>query len=115
MISNKNKEKLKHLWAWLRKNVINKDMLWAFLIAEIIFWAPCVIFVILAVTINPWFWTAFTAIVIFWTAPLTPGWALQIALALFIKKRIDRFHEKYIRVDKANKQNKENNDEKIEP
>lgn len=102
----KFKEKIKKLWAWLRKTIINKDMLWAFVIAEVIFWSPCVILAVLASTINPWFWTAFTAIVIFWSAPLTPGWALQIALAIFIKKRIDRFREKYIRIDKIKKSKK---------
>ena len=96
----KIKEKLIKFWTWLRKTIINKDMLLAFIIAEIIFWSPCAILAILAVSVNPWFWTAFTAIVIFWSAPLTPGWAIQIALAIFIKKRIDIFHEKYIRVDK---------------
>ncbi len=102
----KFKEKIKKFWAWLRHNVINKDMLLALIIAEIIFWSPCAILAILAGTISPWFWTGFTAIIIFWSAPFTPGWALQIALALLIKKGIDRFHQKYIRVD--NKNNKEN-------
>ena len=100
-MNNKFKEKLKKLWAWLRKTIINKDMLLAFIIAEIIFWSPCAVSAILAVTVSPWFWTVFTAIVIFWTAPLTPGWALQIALAIFIKKRIDNIHKKYIRAEKA--------------
>ena len=97
---SKFKEKLTKFWAWLRKTIINKEMLLAFLIAEIIFWSPCIILAILAETINPWFWTAFTAVVIFWSAPLTPGWALQIALAIFLKKHIDRLSKKYIRIDK---------------
>lgn len=94
------KEKIKKAWAWLRKTVFNRDMLLAFVITEVIFWSPCAIFAILAATVNPWFWTAFTAVILFWSAPFTPGWAIQIAMAIFIKKRIDRFHEKYIRVDK---------------
>lgn len=108
----KTKEKIKTAWKWLRKKIINKDMLLAFIIAEVIFWSPCAISAILASTISPWFWGIFTAIIVFWSAPLTPGWALQIALAVFIKKRIDRFHKKYIRVDTA--ENKENNGNKSE-
>ena len=103
MANKKTAEKIKQLWKWLRQNVINREMLWAFLIAEIIFWSPCAVFAILATTVNPWFWTVFTAIVIFWSAPLTPGWALQIALALFVKKRIDILKTKYVRVDKLQK------------
>lgn len=94
-MNTKFKEKIKKIWAWLRKTILNEDMFVAFVLAEIIFWLPCIILGILAMTITPWFWTAFTAIIIFWTAPLTPGWALQIALAIFIKKLIDRFHKKH--------------------
>lgn len=111
----KIKEKSKKLWSWLRKTVINKDMILAFIIAEVIFWSPCAILAILASMVNPWFWTGFTAVIVFWSAPLTPGWAIQIALALFIKKQIDRFHKKYIRVDNKDNNNIEkdnNNSEK---
>lgn len=95
MMTTTLKEKIKHLWAWLRKKVFNKDMLLAFIIAELIFWSPCIVLFILAITVNPWFWTGVTAIFVFWTAPLTPGWALQLAMAVFIKKMIDRFHKKH--------------------
>ena len=110
----KAKEKIKQAWAWLRKTIINKDMILAFIIAEIIFWSPCAILAILASMVNPWFWGAFTAIIVFWSAPFTPGWAIQIALTIFIKKRIDHFHEKYIRVDNKNSEDIEKNNDNIE-
>ena len=86
----KIKEKLIKFWAWLRKTVINKDMLLAIILAELIFWLPCIIVVTLAVTVDPMWWAVFGAIVLFWCAPFTPGWAIQIGLALIIKKVITR-------------------------
>lgn len=88
------KEKIKKFWSWLRKTILNKDMFLAFVIAELIFWLPCIIICVLAITLNSWWWTALTAIVLFWTAPFTPGWAIQIALAVFIKKLLDRARKK---------------------
>ena len=102
MITYKFKAKIKKFWAWLRKTILNKDMFIAFILAEVIFWSPCIVLGVLATTVNPWLWTAFTAIVVFWTAPLTPGWALQIALAIFIKKIMDRFYKKHPPQDQNN-------------
>ena len=86
---SKLKNKIKNTWLWLRKTVINKEMLLSFIIAEFIFWSPCIITGILAVTISDWWWTAFTAIIIFWAGPFTPALPLQIALAVLIKKIIN--------------------------
>ena len=86
----KIKEKLIKFWAWLRKTVINKDMLLAIILAELIFWLPCILVVTLAVTVDPMWWAVFGAIVLFWCAPFTPGWAIQIGLALIIKRVITR-------------------------
>lgn len=86
----KIKEKLIKFWAWLRKTVINKDMLLAIILAELIFWLPCIIVVVLAVAVDPMWWAVFGAIVLFWCAPFTPGWAIQIGLALIIKRVITR-------------------------
>lgn len=83
------KSKLKSMWKWLRKTVINKDMLLAFIISELIFWMPCILTGILAISVNPWWWTVFTAIIIFWAGPFTPAIPLQIGLAMFIKKIIN--------------------------
>lgn len=83
------KQKLKKIWTWLRKTVLNKDMLLAFIIAEFIFWSPCVVTGILALTISEWWWTLFTAIIIFWAGPFTPAVPLQIGLAVLIKKFIN--------------------------
>ena len=80
------KNKIKKLWAWLRKNALNKDMALSFVIAELIFWSPCIICGILALTVNAWWWTAFGLICAFWAGPFTPAVPLQIGLAILIKK-----------------------------
>lgn len=82
--------KWKKTWGWLRKNVFNKEMLVYVLIAEAIFWSPCIVSGILAITVNAWWWTVFGAICAFWTAPFTPAMPLQFALAILIKKIFER-------------------------
>lgn len=79
-------DKLKRMWAWLRKNVFNAEMFVFVLIAELIFWSPCIVTAILAWLINPWYWTAFSAICLFWTGPFTPAMPLQLGLAVLLKK-----------------------------
>jgi hypothetical protein len=76
---------MRRLWKWLRKNAINKEMLFWIIIAELIFWSPCIVTGILAFQ-NPWWWTAFGAICAFWAGPFTPAIPLQLALALVLKK-----------------------------
>ncbi len=83
---NDMKAKCKQLWQWLRKNVFNKEMLLWVIIAELIFWSPCIVTGFLALCVNKWWWTAFGAIVVFWSGPFTPAVPLQIALALGLKK-----------------------------
>lgn len=89
-IMSKANGKLKKIWLWLRKNVLNKQMILYVLIAEAIFWSPCIVTALLAVIISPWWWTAFGAICAFWSGPLTPAIPLQIGLAAFIKKLVER-------------------------
>lgn len=84
------KEKLKRLWQWLRKNVLNKEMFIWVIIAELIFWTPCIVTGLLAIIIDPWWWTAFGAICAFWAGPFTPAVPLQIALALGLKKLYEK-------------------------
>lgn len=60
-------------------------LLWV-IIAELIFWSPCIVTGFLALCVNKWWWTAFGAIVVFWSGPFTPAVPLQIALALGLKK-----------------------------
>lgn len=84
------KEKLKRLWQWLRKNVLNKEMFIWVIIAELIFWSPCIVTGLLAIIIDPWWWTAFGAICAFWAGPFTPAVPLQIALALGLKKLYEK-------------------------
>ena len=50
---------------------------------------------------NPWWWTAVSAILLFWSGPFTPAIPLQIGLAValkkfadFIKRRIKRRKDK---------------------
>ena len=79
------KNKLVSLWRWLRKNVLNKDMILWVLVAELIFWSPVIVTGLLAIIIDPWWWTACTAIMLFWAGPFTPAVPLQIGLALALK------------------------------
>ena len=80
------KERLRKTWKWLRKNVFNKEMFVFVLIAEAIFWSPCIATGLMALIINPWYWGAFGAIIAFWAGPLTPAVPLQIGLAIALKK-----------------------------
>ena len=80
------KEKIKKFWQWLRKNVLNKEMLIWIIIAEVIFWSPCIVTGFLAITVSSWWWTAFGAIIVFWSGPFTPAIPLQLALAVALKK-----------------------------
>lgn len=69
-------------------------MFLAVLIAEIIFWSPCIVMGILAVCVDPWYWSGFTAIIAFWAGPLTPAVLLQLGLATAIKKLLDKIFKK---------------------
>lgn len=80
------KERLKKIWRWARKEILNRQMLLWFIVAELIFWAPCIAGAILAVMINPWYWTVCTVYIAFWTLPLTPAIPLQLGLAYGLKK-----------------------------
>ena len=86
----KVKERTKKVWQWLRKNALNKQMIVYVLIAEAIFWSPCVVTALLALIVNPWWWTAFGAICAFWAGPFTPAVPLQIGFVVLIKKIVER-------------------------
>lgn len=60
------------------------------LIAELIFWSPVIVTAILALLINPWFWTATSAILLFWAGPFTPAVPLQLGLALALKGIVNK-------------------------
>ena len=98
------KIKLVSLWRWLRKNVLNKEMLLSVIIAELIFWSPVIVTGLLAIIIDPWWWTACTAIILFWAGPFTPAVPLQIGLAVLIKKLSSLIKRKI----NKNKEGKEN-------
>ncbi len=80
------KERIKKTWKWLRKHVLNREMLLWVIITEAIFWSPCIVTGLLAITVSQWWWTAFGAIIAFWAGPFTPAVPLQIALAMALKK-----------------------------
>lgn len=71
---------------WFKENITRKSFLICLLIAEAIFWSPCIVTCVLAIVISPWYWTIFTAIIVFWTGPFTPAVPLQLAFALVIEK-----------------------------
>ena len=48
----KVKERTKKVWQWLRKNALNKQMIVYVLIAEAIFWSPCVVTALLALIVK---------------------------------------------------------------
>lgn len=100
----KVKRKIKQVWAWLRKNVFTKDMFLSFVLAELIFWSPCIVTGLLAIIVNPWWWTPFGAIIAFWAGPFTPAFPLQIGLALAIKK-VSSLIKRKINKKKENKEN----------
>ena len=84
------RRKLKEIWSWLRKNILNKQMILPAIIAEMIFWIPVWGPAILAITVSEWWWTITSATIVFWAGPLTPAIPLQIALILLIKKLFDK-------------------------
>lgn len=85
------KEKIKKFWAFLRKEVINKEMIAFLIIAEAIFWSPCIVTGILAIVIDSRFWTAFGGYIAFWSFfPCTPAIPLQIGLAFGLKKLYEK-------------------------
>lgn len=86
----KIKERTKKVWRWLRANALNRQMIVYVLIAELIFWSPCIVTALLAIIVNPWYWTVFGAICAFWAGPITPAVPLQIGLAVLIKKIVER-------------------------
>ena len=83
------KEKLRRLWQKLRKEILNRQMLMWLVIAEVIFWAPCIVGVVLGTIVNPWCFTICTAYLAFWALPLTPAIPIQLGLAYGLKKLAD--------------------------
>lgn len=88
------KNKLTSIWKYLRANVLTKDMILWVIIAELIFWSPVIVTSILALLINPWYWTVTSAIMLFWAGPFTPAVPLQIALALALKGIYNKIRRK---------------------
>lgn len=80
------KDRLKKLWAWLRREILNKNMLLWLLIAEVIFWSPCIVGAGLALTVNEWYWTVPAVYIAFWLGPFTPAIPIQLGFAYALKK-----------------------------
>lgn len=60
-------------------------LLWL-IIAELIFWSPCIVGAVLGATVNEWCWTICGVYVAFWAGPFTPAVPLQLGLAYGLKK-----------------------------
>lgn len=88
------KERIKKAWQWLRRHVINREMLLWVIIAELIFWSPCIVSAVLAWIISPWWWTVFGAYVAFWAGPFTPAMPLQFGLAIGLKKLYEKIRKR---------------------
>lgn len=71
-----------------------KTSLPAFIIAETIFWIPVWVPALLAIIINPWWWTVATAVIIFWAGPITPAIPLQIGFILLVERIIVKIFSK---------------------
>lgn len=105
MGGDRTKEKLKKFWKWLRKEFLNRKMFVWFIIAEIIFWSPCIVGAILGVLIDPWFYTICVTYIAFWSLPLTPAIPLQIGLAYGLKKLADAVAKRRARRKKKGEEN----------
>ena len=99
------KQKLKNGWKWTRANLLNKETLFFAILGELIFWSPAIVCVILALVVDAKFWAVAGSIAAFWTLPLTPGWAIQIALIFALKKL---FHKVFLRKQQARQEKKAN-------
>lgn len=58
----------------------------AFCIAELIFWIPFWVPALLAIIVNPWWWTVVGAVTAFWAGPFTPAIALQVGFIALIER-----------------------------
>ena len=87
------KDKIKKIWQWFRKNILNKEMFVFVCIAECIFWSPCAVMAILAKIVSPYFWGVLSAYCSFWFLPITPGFAIRMGLAVSLKKIYDKKHK----------------------
>lgn len=99
------KEKFKKAWVWLRREILNKDMLLWIIIAELIFWSPCITGVILAVAVNSWFWSIPTVYIAFWAGPFTPAIPIQLGLAFGLKKITCAAKRRKAKKNRASKSN----------
>jgi len=84
----KLKQLFTKLFTWLKNQIKQngKSFVICLVIAEVIFWLPNIITGFLALFIDAWWWTAFGAIIAFWSGPFTPAIPLQIALAYSLHK-----------------------------
>ena len=66
----------------------------AFLIAEIIFWIPFWVPALLALIVNPWWWTVVGAVTAFWAGPFTPAIALQVGFIAALERLFVKLKKK---------------------
>ena len=85
IILDQDMSKSKAIWYKIKTELLNKETFMFTIIGELIFWSPVIVTFILSL-FEPYYYTVLTAIIIFWTAPLTPAIPLQIALIIGLKK-----------------------------
>lgn len=88
--------KIRKKWRWLRRNVLNAQMIWYIGIAECIFWSPAGVSIVLGFLISEWWFSLGAAYIAFWSAPFTPAIPLQLGLAYLIKKIRERRKKKNV-------------------
>lgn len=69
----------KKCWEWLRKYIFNKKSIIPALLAELVFWSPLIVLVILSI-FGVVHWSTVIAYISFWALPITPAIPIQIVL-----------------------------------
>lgn len=102
-------ERLKRFWKWLRREFLNRKMLLWFIIAEAIFWSPCIAGAILGALVDPLYYTICATYMAFWAIPVvTPAIPLQIGLTYGLKKLADAIAKRRARRKKKREENNAN-------
>jgi hypothetical protein len=83
------KERLKSVWDWLRKHILNKQMIVPAMIGELVFWSPLIVTGLMAIFFSPYYWTVFGVIYSVWVGIL-PAIPIQLLFIFTTKKIIDK-------------------------
>ena len=89
----KVREKFVGFWKWCKENVFKRDIIIWIIIAELIFWSPVIVSLILA-QFNAWWYGVGSVFILFWAGPFTPAVPLQIGLAIGLRKIYNKLKNK---------------------